>query len=326
MIYIYICIFLLILLLLHINYKINGESYYFEKYAKLNLYQPCKYNKKECVDILDKSRKNPSSYNKRDICIVTVSIGERDFSKINKERMLKYCSLYDYDMIYFTEIIDHNYPIMWQKCVALNKVLNMKDRFGNYRYKVVAWFDDDIYLTNMKYRVEDFLEINPKKHIFMPRDNIRNNYNHYINAGNYIMKNTQISRDFMVETLRGMNNLFDGHFKNEMNHEQSINTYLYFSNPKYGKTIEVLPYGVLQSFHQINYHIYNIFKYLIKPMFSINEPWKYNDYCIHFASLNQENRYKLCSKISLSSKQLTDKKIAYPHTYYVTEGDWYTYV
>lgn len=324
--YYWLILFLLIVILWFINFKINGETYYFNKYAQLNYYKPCGYDKQECVDILNYSREKPSKYNKGDICIVTVSIGERDFSKINKERMIKYCELYGYDMMYFTQVIDPKYPVMWQKCVSLDKVLNMKDKFGNYKYKVVAWFDDDIYLTNMKYRTEDFLSINHNKHIFMTRDNIKNNYNHYINAGNYIMRNTKISRDFMKDTLNGMDNLFGGHFRNENNHEQSINTYLYFSNPKYGQNIEVLPYGVLQSFHQIRYHIYNKFKNLISPIYSINQPWKYRDYCIHFASLSAEARYELCSKIKMYNREIRDNNIAYPQTYPITDGDWYQYI
>lgn len=315
-------IIFIVFILWYINRKINGETHYFDKYAKLNHYQPCKYNKYDCIDILDKSRKYGSKYDIHDICIVTVSIGEREFSKINKQRMIKYCDLYGYDMMYFTEIIDKKYPIMWQKCVAIDKALNVKDEYGRYKYKIVAWFDDDIYMTNMKYRIEDFLNINPEKDIFMPRDNIKNNYNHYINAGNYILKNTKVSRDFMKDTLNGMTDLFNGHFTDNMNHEQSINTYLYFSKSKYSNAIEVLPYGVLQSFNQINYELYDSFRLFIEPFFSINKPWEYKDYCIHFASLDQDARYKLCKQIDLVDREITDKNIAYPHTYHLTGKYW----
>ena len=326
----YLVVFILIIIaillfLWYLHRRITKEAYPFDKYGKLGYYKPCKYTKGECIDRLNKIRTQRSPYRRKDICVVTVSIGDRKFCKITKTRMKEYCDLYGYDLKYFTEVIDDYYPIMWQKCVSLDKVLNMKDRYGNYKYKVVAWFDDDIYLTNMKYRLEDFLTLNPKKDIFFPRDLNKYNYNHYINAGCYIMKNTQTARDFMRDTLRGMDDYFDGHFRDEANHEQSINTYLYFSKKKYADAMEVLPYGTLQSFHTINYHLYKSFYYIVSNFMQINGPWRPNDFCIHFASMDSDQRYKLCNRIDMYDKTVTDRKIAYPQTYQITRGDWYDY-
>ena len=318
-------IVLLVLFILWWFTIFNKETHPLDKYAKLGYYKPCIYNKDNCIDKLNEIRKNKSSYGPGDICVVTVSIGDRDFSRITKKRMKKYCDLYGYDMKYFTKSIDNNYGMMWQKCLATNKVLNIKNNNGDYKYKVVVWFDDDIYITNMKHRLEDFLEINPDKDIIFPRDIQKYNYSHYINSGNYILKNTKISRDFMRDTLNGMDNLFGGYFKYGLNHEQSINTYLYFSKKKYANSIEVLPYGVFQSFHIENFRIiYDKMIYYINYN-QINGQWKYGDYCIHFASMDSKQRYNLCRRIDMYDETVINKTISYPNKYSITRGDWYNY-
>lgn len=326
-IYILIAVIVILIVIIICWYKQNNkEAYPFNKYAKLGYHKPCKYNKIDCIDRLNQIRKHKSPYQRKDICVVTVSIGDRKFCKVTKSRMKEYCDLYGYDFKYFTEVIDDYYPIMWQKCVSLDKVLNMKDRYGNYKYKVVSWFDDDIYITNMKYRLEDFLELNPNKDIVMPRDMNKYDYNHYINAGCYIMKNTQTSRDFMKDTLRGMDKYFNGHFRDEPNHEQSINTYLYFSKEKYAQAIEVLPYGTLQSVHAINYHLYRYFYWVVSYFIEINGPWQPGDFCIHFASMDSDHRNRMCNRIKRYDETVTERKITYPHTYQITRGDWYDYI
>ena len=315
----FLLILLVIIMILWNRYKyLFTEEHPFDQYAKLRYYEKCEYNKGQCIDILDRSRTTRSNYNPGEICVVTVSIGDRKFCKITNERMIEYCNLYRYDMKYYTKTLDDNYPIMWQKCVALDKVLNITDRNGNYKYKVVAWFDDDIYITNMKYRLEDFININGKKDIIFPRDFIKYNYNHYINAGSYIMKNTAVSRDFMRDTLKGMNGLFDGYFIDHNNHEQSINTYLYFSRQKYADAIEVLPYGVLQSFYPLNYTLYQKYELLLSNFLQLNKPWTCSDFSIHFASMDAGRRYKLCKEISAYDEYVTDETLSYPHTYSIT--------
>jgi len=313
---------LIIILLLYIHSKlVIKEKHKFDKYASLGYYKSCKYNKQECLYILNKARKEISLYNKKDICVVTVSIGNRKFSKITKKRMKEYCDLYNYDMVYFTKTLDKKFPVIWQKCVAMNKVLNMKDENGNYKYKMVVWFDDDIYITNMKYRLEDFIKINLNKDIFMPRDIIKHNYNHYINSGSYIMKNTKISRDFMKDTLNGID-LFGGHFREGVNHEQSINTYLYFSKKKYANAIEVLPYGVLQSIHNKSYFWYKNFYWIVSYFLDLNGPWEEGDFCIHFISMKENQRNEICKRIEKHDDIKKDKNIYFPHNYKITNKNW----
>lgn len=309
MIWVIIILFLLFLILWGVGSSLKcHEKYPFDQYEQLKYYKECPYNKEQCIDILNKSRLTPSKYKAGEICIVTVSIGERKFSKVTKRRMEKYCQLYNYHFEYFTEVLDDKYPLIWQKCVAMDRVLNLN-------YKVVVWFDDDIYMTNMNYRIEDFLNLTPND-IFMPRDIIKNNYNHYINSGCYMMKNNNISKEFMKDTLCGMKGLFNGHFETAINHEQSINTYLYFSQKKYADAIEVLPYGVLQSVHNKHYYLYKNLYYFVSNFLEINEPWQEGDYCIHFITLKEDERNDLCHKI-----EKYDNNDLIPFT----KKEWYTY-
>jgi len=250
-----------------------------------------------------------------------LSIGDREFCKYTKDRLNQYCQLYDYDLQYVTEIIDERYPIIWQKTLAVRNCLNMRKENGQYKYKVVVWFDDDIYLTNLKYRIEDFLNISDNKSIIFPRDIVKNNWNHYINSGNYIVKNNEIGRVFINDTIKGIN-LFNGYFRNNLNHEQSVSTYLYFSKEKYAENMMVLPYGVFQSFYITNLDLYKKFKSIIYPFHSIHGTWRHKDYCIHFATLPSDVRLKLCKRISKYDKKVYDCNISEPKYYYITSRDY----
>jgi hypothetical protein len=348
----FLLLFILCMLILYYIYSklVYKETYRFDKYEKFKYYKECQYDKRQCYKKLDQLRKHrteqpqytdreypcvnshfsqssligkPQNLQKqnKEICIVTVSIGNRKFSEITKKRMEKYCSLYNYDFKYFTETLDETYPVIWQKCIAMNNVLNMKNDLGLPLYKIVVWFDDDIYITNFKYRIEDFLQLNPKKDIFMARDIIKNNYNHYINSGNYIMKNTSLSRDFMKDTLQGIN-LFGGYFRTAINHEQSINTYLYFSKKKYAKGIEVLPYGVLQSIYNKSYYWYNKFYWILGYFLDLNGPWEDGDFCIHFITMKENQRNEICRHIEKYDETIFNSNIAYPQHYSKIKKSW----
>ena len=130
-----------------------------------------------------------------------------------------------------------------------------------------------------------------------------------------LIKNNKRSREYIRDTIKGIKQ-WHGHFRHALNHEQSVHTYLYFAKKRYAKIIEILPYGVFQSFYNKMYEIYETFKPITSTIYPINIPWEYGDYCIHFATLSSEERLKLCKEIDRYNQKVQDTHISEPKYYY----------
>ena len=65
-------------------------------------------------------------------------------------------------------------------------------------YDVVMWLDDDIYIYNMERTIESFLERFPDKDMIFSRDfEYLHKPANVINSGVFILKNTQLCKDFL---------------------------------------------------------------------------------------------------------------------------------
>ena len=227
--------------------------------------------------------------------VISVSVGDRPFAKISHNRLKSYCGVHGYDLFYYTENLDDDYKPFWQKVVAMQKVLAMKNSNGTNKYDMTFWIDDDIYITNMGYRIEDFLILSDHKDIVMSRD-IIDDYNIHINTGTYIIRNTEIGRRFIDETLEGYY-WYKGWYQSNRFHEQTIMTYLYFRN--YHQYTAVLPHGIMQSFYRGNH-------------------WKYEDFALHLAGETTRTRTEIMSAMDQCSA--TTGEPWYQHV--VTTEEW----
>jgi hypothetical protein len=214
---------------------------------------------------------NHSEFENQKVAIVNVSIGNRKFSSITRKSLSSWAKRYDYSFKFFDKTIDSFYHPMWQKVLAIDKV--MKEGNGK-KYDIVAWFDDDMYITNSKYSLSNFLS--PNFSIFLSRD-AENSPNHYINGGAFILRNNEIGKRFLSKILEGYF-WFNGHFSSNNFHEQSIMTYLYY-NEFFSST--VLPeQGTLQSIWNGNHR-----------------KWKVGDFILHSAGYPGQKRLKLFEEI-----------------------------
>ena len=238
--------------------------------------------------------RKPSPRKKR-VAVVSVSIGDRPFARISKNRLERYCKFHGYDLFYHTENLDNRYKPFWQKVVAMRRVLDITDKHGMRKYDMAFWIDDDIYITNMGYRIEDFSILAENKDIIMSRD-IIDTYNIYINTGTYIVRNTEIGRKFLDETLDGYY-WYKGWYQENRFHEQTIMTYLYFRN--YHKHSAVLPHGVMQSFYRGNH-------------------WKYGDFGLHIAGESTKTRTEIMAIMDQCDEIVGEPQ--YPHA--VTTDEW----
>ena len=207
------------------------------------------------------------------IIMVSGSIGKREFAKISKRRLENYCKKHGYDLFYFEDYIDKNYYVMWQKILALKKVLSE----GHHDYAM--WIDDDIYITNMDIKVEHFISSSSslresnKDDIILSRD-VKETANLYLNSGTMIIKNSTIGKEFLNKVLSGYM-LFGGYFQENLYHEQTIMTYFYFK--EYINKATVLPHRVMQSFFR-------------------GKIWQIDDFGLHFAGYSADTRER-CMKL-----------------------------
>lgn len=223
-------------------------------------------NKNECLEEL---RQKKGKYDKK-IAIVSLSVGEREFSKTTKKVLQEYCNRYGYNLCYFDKILDPNYYIVWQKILAVQKTLK------NKKYDYVVWIDDDILITNFKYRIEDFISLT-NKDIVMSRD-LRGDhgYNQYINSGIFILKNNKTSRNFMKDVIDNYG-IYNGRFKNKYEYDQSVINYMFFK--KYHPYVDVIPQGVMQTMH--------------------THGWNQGDFAYHMTAnkIKVAERNQLCNKV-----------------------------
>ena len=255
------------------------------------------------------NRNNKYKYknkNKYKIALISLSVGDgREFAEASKKRLYQYADIHGYTLEYFDQTIDKNYSPMWQKVLAVKNVLNKNI------YDYVVWVDDDIYITNTSFKIEDFINLTDKP-IIMSRDRFTNDANLYINSGIYILKTNKIGKRFIQETIDNYN-LMNGSFKYYIFHEQSVMTYLYFV--KYYRNIEVLPFNVLQSFNELAEakELYE-FYHLISSDILESKSWREGDFTIHFAGVTREKRNYLMPKLLGKDKYINVNGIEYPIT------------
>lgn len=241
------------------------------------------------------------------IAIVSLSIGDREFSKISKKRLQQYSDLHGYTLEYYDKILNDNYAIMWQKVLAVVDTLNKKEN-GHYKYDSVFWVDDDIFITNTSYKLEGFMRLTDKD-IILSRDCPTDDINVYINSGTYIIRNTELGRKFMNDVINNYD-IYNGYFHKKLFHEQSVMTYLYLT--KYTKDCEVLPFNILQS-QLVREKTW--FKTsggrLPTPL---SRGWKHKDFILHLAGINKIGRNALMKKLISSDDYVEINGTKYPIT------------
>ena len=188
------------------------------------------------------------------IAIVSMFITDKTvpyYAQKTKEILQNYCNIWGYELYYFNEIIDNNYTIMWQKQNAVKKVMDLN------KHDYIVWIDADIIILNTSIPIENFIDIE-NKDIYLSKDirtqgfwSFRKNVHHYINAGLFIIKNSFIGKKYIDEILEYYD-AFNGYFKNNHFHEQSIMQYLYFN--KYYPYTLIFPHTVLQTIYSQNIH------------------------------------------------------------------------
>lgn len=120
-----------------------------------------------------------------DIAVVSLAVGDEYEKKVaaGVENKFLYCQKHGYDFIYSTEWLDTSRPIPWSKVKLLQEALK------NEGYKWVFWSDADALFMNLGIPLEDIIDENYD--LILTKD--MNN----INTGNFLLKNTDWSKEFL---------------------------------------------------------------------------------------------------------------------------------
>lgn len=200
------------------------------------------------------------------ICLVSGSItapgkAPRLYAKISRERLERYAQGHGYEVRYFEESLEPKAPLIWQKIFFMQKLLETED------FQVLVWVDDDIYITNLEMKIEEFLSLSEKPLILA--EDIPKFPHNFINTGLFILRKTPETHEILKEMLVLRTTLCQGYYNENPFHEQTILTYLLVT--KYPEVGVVLRKGRLQSF-------------------SKDESWQEGDFALHLAGESVEER------------------------------------
>jgi len=127
----------------------------------------------------------------KSIAVLTIMIGNHDYYPLTKKNHTRYCNKHKYPYVLIDKIEDlpditRNEAPTWSK---ISKAIELFDK-----YDYVFWMDADSIFTNMEIRLEKFMAFN-KDFIFSGDTNI-------INAGHWLINNSNWSRRFLRDLLK----------------------------------------------------------------------------------------------------------------------------
>lgn len=122
-----------------------------------------------------------------EIAVVTMAIGEkyRDAVEVGIKNKESYCRIHHYDFIMGDHVLDDARPIPWTKILLLLEVMKNKE------CKWVFWTDADSLIMNKEIKLEDLIDEDC--------DLIITKELHYYNSGQFLLKNSEWSRDFLLK-------------------------------------------------------------------------------------------------------------------------------
>lgn len=144
-----------------------------------------------------------SNIPKKNIGIITLETRDMEMNKYHNKSFEKYAKKHGYDYI-FLKRYDSDLPVYWQK---LEVVL---DFLKNHKYDYVMWADSDSIVKNYDIPIESILN---KKDIYIgphwmlenvfiyPNDTLTNSHMRGINAGVFIIKNSDIGISYLENCL-----------------------------------------------------------------------------------------------------------------------------
>lgn len=162
----------------------------------LKLYYNAKLSK-----LLNNNMKNIKKISSDDkdkykIAFVTFENRNEPYVEIHNNNINNYCKKWGYEYI-FIKKNNTNISPYWYKVLLINHFINTN------KYDYVVWLDSDTIINNMNIDIGEDIIFNYTSDIFCASDNITFDV---INSGVFIIKNSEIGKQFLKDWINSYNN------------------------------------------------------------------------------------------------------------------------
>ena len=197
------------------------------------------------------------------------SLSDRpELSKPIYEQLEHYCKKHNYKCVLENKSLCNERATAWSKIILLQREMKY-----NPDYDYIIWIDDDILITNLDKKFEDFIH-KYDCDIFVSDDALKS---YPMNTGIIVCKNNK-------QTLKYLQHIWKLCEKHPISKhgglwEQDIMTKDYVENQK-GQFIKILPYKTIQTFYRIQ-----------------NRDWTLGDFSSHFTGMSLDMRIQLRDEV-----------------------------
>jgi len=191
------------------------------------------------------------------LAVLTILIGE-DYQKKWKSATVSkeiYCKRHNYDFILITETLDKTRKPHWSKIKALEKYIN--------KYDWIFHSDSDAHIMNFDTKIEDIInEYSSNNFMIITKDK------NMINSGNFLIKNTKITNEFLTDVYKSYPPQPIKINKGIMRLNDQYGIYVNYQKKKYKKQISIIPQRKINSY----------------PCSCCGEKYITGDFLIHFVN------------------------------------------
>ena len=192
------------------------------------------------------------------IAILSMCIGER-YQKIWKTAIASkrlYCDRNKYDFIYIDNILDKERTPHWSKIKGLQA--NLKN------YDWIFYSDADAHIMNYDMRLEEVIDANSNNNTFLiiTKDRCE------VNSGNFLIKNCEMSMDFLRDVYAEFPTKPVNIGKYTVNWNDQYGVYNTYTKPKYKADIRFIKQRIINAY----------------PCSCCGEKYQAGDFLIHFVN------------------------------------------
>ena len=183
-----VIILLLILAFILIKYNNDKAYIYFndiEYYTQLILNRNSK--------LLNNNLINNTNKNNRILIITFDNRPNIEYIKLHNKNLQDYCNKWGYEYQYYNTC---EYNVYWCKIYLVLQLLNTN------KYDYIMWLDSDTIIKNPNIELNSIIN-NYHSDIFIGHD--KNNYLTILNAGVFIIKNSDIGKTFLKDCIKSFN-------------------------------------------------------------------------------------------------------------------------
>jgi len=186
----------------------------------------------------------------------------------------EYCEKHGYELYCKTENFKYSH-------LGFEKINVVLETFERSNPDWMMWLGCDTLITNHTIKIED--RIDDKYDLIISSDS-----NWLINSDSFIVKNSNLGRDFFKKVL----NLYDVYINNPF-YEQACMIDL-INSDRFRNSVKIVPQKMLNSY---NYDMYPHIPKMSgkKDFFGNYGEWEYGDFILHWPGVTMSNRMSLAN-------------------------------